>query len=129
MLALAVAAAALVLYAVFQNRLSNTVLSGPLLFLLLGVLMSPEVFGGFTLDLDDETITVLLKVTLVLLLFTEASELRARRLRSEVSIPSRLLLIGMPLVMAIGLGFGLVLLGVLNFWEAATLAAILAPTE
>ena len=129
MLALAIAAAALVLYALSQSRLRNTVLSGPLLFLLLGVLMSPEVFGGFTLELDDETITVLLKVTLVLLLFTEASELRARRLRSEASIPSRLLLVAMPLVMAIGLGFGLVLLGVLSFWEAATLAAILAPTD
>lgn len=129
MTALAVTAALVFVYSLLEPRVRQSPLSGPLLFLLAGLAMSPEALGWFTLELDGDVIDILLKATLVILLFTEGSKLRARRVGLEARFPARLLVAAMPLVMAGGLGLGLWLLGGLGFWEAATLSAILAPTD
>jgi len=130
MIALAITAAIVVAYSLFQRRLSKTILSGPLIFVAFGLIASPEGLGLFTLDLDAELVQILLKATLVVLLFTEASELPTRNIIREASLPGRLLFIAMPVVIALGGALALWLLtGVDLFWQAALLGAILAPTD
>jgi NhaP-type Na+/H+ or K+/H+ antiporter len=97
MLGLMIVAAAVAIYAAVQSRLGTTILSGPLIFVTLGLALSSEGLGVLDLDLDTTTVTILLKVTLVILLFTEASELKPRGMRGEISISGRLLGLGMPL--------------------------------
>lgn len=130
MIALAVMAAVVVAYSLLQRRLSKTILSGPLIFVVFGLIASSDALGLFTLDLDAELVQILLKATLVVLLFTEASELPPRHVIREASLPGRLLLVAMPLVIALGGALGIWLLtGVDLFWQAALLGAILAPTD
>lgn len=130
MIALAVTAVIVVAYSLLQRRLSTTILSGPLIFVVVGLIASPEALGIFTLDLDTELVQILLKATLVVLLFTEASELPPRNIIREAALPGRLLLAAMPLVIALGGALALwILAGVDLFWQAALLGAILAPTD
>jgi NhaP-type Na+/H+ or K+/H+ antiporter len=127
--ALALTVLVLIGYAILSRRFSTTSLSGPIVFVTLGLVMSDQVLGIFTVELDEEIIQILLKATLVVLLFTEASELRIGTLRAERSIPTRLLLIAMPLVIGIGFAVAAVTFTNLGVWEAALIAAILAPTD
>ena len=129
MAALALTVLVLIGYAILSRRFSTTSLSGPIVFVTLGLIMSDQVLGIFTVELDGDVIQILLKATLTLLLFTEASELRIGTLRSERSIPTRLLLIAMPLVIGIGFAVAAVTFTNLGVWEAALIAAILAPTD
>jgi sodium/hydrogen antiporter len=52
-----------------------------------------------------------------------------RSLRGDADLPGRLLGIGMPLTILLGMAAGAVLLTELEFWEAAIVAAVLAPTD
>jgi len=129
MLGLTIVAAAVAIYAAIQSRLRTTILSGPLIFVTLGLVLSSEGLGVLDLDLDTGTVTILLKTTLVILLFTEASELKPRRMRGEISIPGRLLGLGMPFVMILGTVAAALLFDGIGIWEAAVVAALLAPTD
>jgi NhaP-type Na+/H+ or K+/H+ antiporter len=69
------------------------------------------------------------EVTLGVLLFSDASRIDTRALRREFMLPARLLGIGLPLTVALGTGVLMVLLDGVGVWEAALIAAILAPTD
>ena len=129
MVSLAIVLGVVVVYALVASRLSRTIISGPVIFVTFGVLISEEGLGLFTLELDAELVQALLKATLVVLLFTEASELRAGQLREEAFIPGRLLFVALPLVIGFGLVAAALLFDQIGIWEAAALAAILAPTD
>ena len=129
MLGLTIVAAAVAVYGAFQSRLRSTVLSGPLLFLALGLVLSPSVLGIVDLSVDTTTVQILLKSTLVVLLFTEASHMEVTTVRREVPITARLLGFGMPLAILFGAILAAVAFGVLSVWEAAVLGALLAPTD
>jgi NhaP-type Na+/H+ or K+/H+ antiporter len=61
-------------------------------------------------------------------LFSDAMRIDLGRLRRQAEIPARLLGIGLPLTIVAGTLVGLALFD-LSLWEAALLAAILAPTD
>lgn len=100
-----------------------------MIFVTLGLALSSEGLGVLDLDLDTDTVTILLKTTLVVLLFTEASELKPREMRGEISIPGRLLGLGMPFVMILGAAAAALIFDGIGIWEAAVVAALLAPTD
>jgi NhaP-type Na+/H+ or K+/H+ antiporter len=62
-------------------------------------------------------------------LFTDASRIDLKLLRRQHSLPVRLLGVGLPLTVAMGMVGAVLLLGGITMWEAALLAAILAPTD
>ena len=66
---------------------------------------------------------------MILVLFSDAARIDLRLLRSDHSLPLRLLLIGMPLTILFGTLVALALPLGFSIWEAALLAAILAPTD
>ena len=118
-------------YAVVQKRLSTTFVTGPILFVALGMLASSKALG--IIDVGTEYVTtvvdVLFQFTLVLVLFTDAASLQFSSWRKDADLPSRLLGIGLPLTIAIGAVTAAVLLTDLSFWEAAIIGAIIAPTD
>jgi NhaP-type Na+/H+ or K+/H+ antiporter len=127
--ALASIALLLTLYALISRRLSTTVVSAAMFFLIGGL-----VIGTTGLDAIDETATsstieALAELTLALVLFGDASRIRPRALRREATLPVRLLGVGLPLTIVAGTAVGLVLLPELLLAEAVVLAIILAPTD
>ena len=63
------------------------------------------------------------------MLFTDAARINLNALRRDYHLPLRLLGISLPLTIALGTLLGTALFDYLAFWEAAVVAAILAPTD
>ena len=122
-------AAVLFGYSLLSARLERALISAPMFFVLAGILLGPDVAGLTDLELTSETGLLLAEAALVVVLFADASRIDLRGLRMNRVLPERLLGIGMPLTIAFGTAAGALLLTDIEFWEAAVIAAVLAPTD
>ncbi|WP_406084049.1 cation:proton antiporter [Streptomyces virginiae] len=127
--AVVIAGGVVVGYGALSRRLSTTVVSGPLVFMLVGLVIGPVGLDLLDPARDTEVIQALLESALVLLLFADASGIRARDLRREEFLPLRLLVVGLPVTMALGWLAAWPLLPGLGVWELALVGIILAPTD
>ncbi|MFQ5966891.1 MAG: cation:proton antiporter [Acidimicrobiia bacterium] len=126
---LALVALSFVLYALISRRLSRSPITGPMIFVVAGILIGPGSLDALDVSVASQGIGLLLEFALVVVLFTDAVAIDLRALRQESFVPGRLLGIGLPLTVAAGLGTALLLFTGLGFWEAAVLAVVLAPTD
>ena len=122
-------AAVLFGYSLISRRLERAQVSAPMFFVAAGIILGPDVAGVTDLELTSETGLLLAEVALVIVLFSDASRIDLRALRRNRGLPERLLGIGMPLTIALGTAAGALLLTEIEFWEAAMIAAVLAPTD
>ncbi len=129
MLSLASLAAVLFLYSLVSARLSARAITAPMVFVAAGVLLGPDVLGLFEFNLDSETGLIVAEITLVIVLFADAARISPKALGGNRNLPLRLLGIGMPLTIGLGILAGALLLGHIEFWEATIVAAVLAPTD
>ncbi len=127
--AIAVVALGLLAYALVSRRLESTILTPPMIFTLFGFLIGGHVLGWASLDFGHGFIHGLAEVTLILVLFSDAARIDLGLLRRDHDLPQRMLLLGLPLTIALGTAVALALPLGLALWEAALLAAILAPTD
>ncbi|MEO0996937.1 MAG: cation:proton antiporter [Pseudomonadota bacterium] len=118
-----------VAYVLVSGRLDGTPVTAPMLFIAFGFLIGAGGFGVAGLDTGHGAIHVIAEATLILVLFTDATRIKLARLRRQHTLPVRMLAIGLPLVIALGTLTALGVFPELLFWEAALLAAILAPTD
>jgi sodium/hydrogen antiporter len=126
---LAVVAGSFVLWGLLSARLERWNVSAPIAFVVLGVAVSHGPLELVDLQLKSSEIRSLAEITLALVLFTDASRVNARTLGGDIGLPIRLLAIGLPLTIGAGaaVAFGLFHGG--GIWVAATIAAIVAPTD
>ena len=127
MLRLAAVVTVLVIYSLLSRKLEER-LSGPIFFMTVGIVISEPFLGWFSLATGTGLVEALFKTALALVLFIEAVRLGMHDIE-ERRLPLRLLAAGMPLVMIIGVLVASLMLPILEFWEAAVLAALLAPTD
>ena len=126
---LAVLAAVVFAFGLVSRRLEGTVLTAPLVFVLVGAILGPAGIDLFEFELGDHTVLLLAEIALALVLFTDAASTDLSTLRQNEGLPLRLLGIGMPLTIALGAAAALLLLTDLTFWEAAIVGTVLAPTD
>ena len=112
-----------------SRRIERSPLTAPMLFSTIGLLAGPMCFGLIDLHIDGATTHVVIEVTLVLVLFTDAARIRMRELRRGYQLPFRLLLIGMPLTIGAGTLLAQPFFPSMSWAELALLAAVLAPTD
>lgn len=118
-----------VLYTLFAARIDRVSITMPMIFVALGVLLGPYSFGLFQNTVEWLNIERFVEITLVLLLFADASTLSFQQVREDSLLPARLLLIGTPLTIVLG---GLVALALFpgeKLGFALLLGTILAPTD
>jgi len=118
-----------VLFGALSRPLSDSWISAPMVFTGFGLAVGDLGLGLVSFEPTDGTLHALAELTLVVVLFTDASRIDLRHLRQRWSLPARLLGLGMPLSILLGTGAGLLLFPQLGLWEVAALAAILAPTD
>lgn len=105
-------------------------ITAPMFFTGVGILVSPLGFGWFEVHVDTGMVKVLAEITLVLVLFIDATELDFNKLRQQkVRIPLRMLAIGLPLTALLGFFSGVLLLDDLELVVIAMVALILSPTD
>ena len=117
------------LFSLFSGPISRANITPPMAFAGLGVILSPIGFGWIKLDAGNEMIHLIAEITLILVLFIDATRINLKSLWSDHDVPIRLLLIGMPLTIIAGTLLALWLLPALLLIEAIILAVILAPTD
>jgi sodium/hydrogen antiporter len=125
-----IAALSLVLAAIFAWGMVSAraaAISTPIFFVAIGLIMA-EGLKLVDLEPDPHSTKIIAEVTLVWVLFADASRVRFAELREDLGHYVRLLAIGLPLT--IGLGT-LTAISVLNVspWYALLLGAALAPTD
>jgi sodium/hydrogen antiporter len=126
---LATLAVTLLAFAAVSGRIEGTSLTAPMVFTALGLLYGADALGLIDTSGSGETVKLLAEATLTVVLFSDASRIDLRALRSEIALPLRLLGIGLPLTLLAGFGAALVVLGGLAWPEALVLAVVLAPTD
>ena len=119
-----------VVYALFSRRLAHSSFTAPMLFTAAGLLAATDFFGSasvetFALELRSDTVQLLLEGTLVIVLFSDAARIDTRYVRTTAFLPTRLLLIGLPLTIAFGTVVALLVEPELGFWSAAIIGIIL----
>ncbi|WP_116132904.1 sodium:proton antiporter [Tropicimonas sp. IMCC34043] len=117
----------ILLYTLFSRGLAGIGITMPMVFLAVGVVAALQVPA-----LSHDTGSMfhrLAELTLALLLFADATELTRGAARRIQGLAGRMLLIGLPVAIVLGLAVNLVLLPDWPFWEACVLAALLAPTD
>jgi NhaP-type Na+/H+ or K+/H+ antiporter len=126
---LAIVAGALLAVAGVSRRLTNTSFTPAMAFVLIGLLVGPLVIDAVTLPPTSATVRTLAEATLAVVLFADASRIKARVLRREYALPLRLLGIGLPLTIVAGALAAAAIFDQLNVAEAIVLALVLAPTD
>ncbi|NDV10181.1 sodium:proton antiporter, partial [Rhodococcus sp. IEGM 248] len=116
-------------FAGISRRVAGTPITAPIVFTVTGLLLGVEAAGVVDVHATAEIVKLLAEVTLALVLFSDAAHVDLAELRTEISLPARLLGIGLPLTIAAGFGAAAIVLGDLAWPEALLLAVILAPTD
>ena len=121
-------AGCVLLYALISRPLRRISLTAAIFFFFAGL---PA--GSFGLGLlESESMHgayLLAEITLALVLFVDATHASPAHIVRPHGAPLRLLLLGLPLVVVAGTAIAMLFLPGLSVWEAAVLAAIVAPTD
>jgi NhaP-type Na+/H+ or K+/H+ antiporter len=123
-------AASLILATVFLWSLGSARLaavSTPIIFVAAGLIYS-EVLGVLDLTPDPHLVKGVAEITLVWVLFADASRIKPHEVRADLGLYVRLLGVGLPLTVGLGMVGAMALLD-MDPWHALLLGAALAPTD
>jgi len=124
---LAIVVAGFLLFSMVSGRLRGTMITAPMVFIAFGFLLGAG--GSAPVEPANELLHFIAECTLILVLFTDAARIDLGAVRKDHNLPQRMLLIGLPLTILCGALLAVALFPVFSIWEAALLAALLAPTD
>ncbi len=117
-------------FGLFSRLAERNLVTGPMFFMTVGILASSLVFGFLDVSPGLEPIKLVAELALCLVLFIDATLIdRETFKKSGTGIPTRLLLIGLPLTMILGTVAGWLLFPDVPIWALAMMALILSPTD
>ena len=126
---LAVLALFIFCYSLVAGRVERAAASGPIVFVVAGLLMGPLGLSWFDGSVSNTELRVLADLTLALILFIDAANADLAILKRQFRIPSRMLLFGLPGVIFLGTLTAALLFDTLSLFEAAILGTVLAATD
>jgi NhaP-type Na+/H+ or K+/H+ antiporter len=112
-----------------SRKISETVITAPMIFVAAGMLLSPAGLGLIELSPKSSLVLAITDVALALTFFSDASRIGLRSLQQEGWLARRLLLLGLPLTIGAGAAVAAFFFTDLTLVEAALLGTILAPTD
>lgn len=116
-------------YGYFSKLFSHFNISGPMIFAAIGIFLSPLGIGTSTVQFNGELVQITAEITLIVILFSDASGLHLKKLRHEWGIPVRLLFIGLPLTIAAAIFMAEAIFPNELTTYLVLMALILAPTD
>ena len=116
-------------YGLVSRLAERSPITAPMVFVAIGILASPLVTGILSVKIDAGLVQIIASVTLVLILFVDASTISVPSLIRERRLPMRLLLIGLPLTMLFGSIAGFLIFQDMKVWVVLLMALILSPTD
>jgi len=116
-------------YGLTSRLADRSPITAPMVFVAIGILASPLGTGILSVKIDAGVVQIIASVTLVLVLFVDASTISVPSLIRERRLPMRLLLIGLPLTMLFGSIAGFLIFRDMGLWVVLLMAFILSPTD
>jgi NhaP-type Na+/H+ or K+/H+ antiporter len=116
-------------WAVVSGVLARHDVTGPFVFALAGYLLGNADWGPLSVAVEATSVHVVAEVTLALVLFSDAARVNLAELRRDLSIPVRLLGIGLVLSVVLGALLAAALFDGLPWALAGFVGAALAPTD
>lgn len=129
LIALIAVATVFLLYALVSGKLAGTIVTAPIIFAAAGFLLGPAGFDIAAAEFGHSFLHVVAELTLILVLFADAARIDLKRVRNDHNLPLRMLVIGLPLAIVLGTVVATAIFPSFSLWEAALLAALLAPTD
>ena len=118
-----------VVYSILTKAIGRTILTLPIIFVAVGFFVSePVKMLGSHETLRNST-RFLAEITLILVLFSDASHVRFASLKKTFMLPLRMLVIGMPLTIALGTVIVFLISPQNGIAMALLTAAVLTPTD
>lgn len=116
-------------WSIAAGRLELFDVTGPIVFVVAGLVLCNGPSGFLEVSVETIDVQSAAEITLVLLLFADASRVDPSDLRRRTGLPIRLLAVGLPLTVALGFGLATAVFSDLPWQLAVLLAAALAPTD
>jgi NhaP-type Na+/H+ or K+/H+ antiporter len=116
-------------YGFFSKLLLRFNISGPMVFMGVGIMLSPLGIGLTDIHIDHAIIRISAELALIIILFSDASQLQLKKLRFGWSIPVRLLFIGLPITIVFTYYVATLFFPQEIFGYLMLMALILAPTD
>lgn len=117
-------------FGLFSKLSERSAVTAPMFFVAVGALFSSLGLGLFKTSLSLETAKILAEITLILILFIDASLIRLRQLaQTLMGLPARLLGIGLPLTIVLGSVVAWLMFPGINIWLIVLVALVLSPTD
>ncbi len=116
-------------FALVSKRIEGSFLTPPILFTVAGLALSQLLLEKAGLSYNHDGLHLLAELTLILVLAAEASQISVDNLKKMKAIPVRLLFIALPLIILMGAIVGFIIFPGIGWFQAALIAAILAPTD
>jgi NhaP-type Na+/H+ or K+/H+ antiporter len=116
-------------FGLFSRLSERSPITAPMVFVAVGVIVSPFGFDALKAGINAPLVRIIAEVTLVLVLFVDASTINLPELLRGRGIPFRLLFIGLPLTMLLGVLLAELIFNQMNIWMIALMAFILSPTD
>jgi sodium/hydrogen antiporter len=126
---LAIIAGLVFVWGTVSARLERLDMTAPIVFTLAGWLLTHGPLAVLGVAPSRDVVKVLAEVTLALVLFTDASRVGLHQLKADAGPCLRLLGIGLPLTIILGMLLAFTLPGVTSVWIALLIGAALAPTD
>lgn len=112
-------------YVTSAGYLDRWNVTAPIVFTAVGTVIGIWFWPGT----DAAIVHGIAEITLALILFHDAAQVRPRQIKSDAGVCARLLLIGLPLTIVLGVFAAQLLMPGVGIWLALLLAASLAPTD
>jgi sodium/hydrogen antiporter len=116
-------------YGIFSKLTEKSIISAPMVFVTVGIMISFFVGEEWREGINAKWVEPIAQITLILVLFIDASTLNLKALMKDRRLPMRLLFIGLPLTMVLGILLAIPLFPGIDIWSLALMALILSPTD
>ncbi|MGC9516843.1 MAG: cation:proton antiporter [Methanomicrobiales archaeon] len=116
------------IYSLISRRLDTIPLTPQMIFIIAGLILGSGFLGIINLNSDPGLVLFIAEITLVLVLFSDATRIRIKDLKNN-NLTIRLLSVGLTLTIISGIALATILFTDLSIWEAAIIGAVLAPTD
>jgi NhaP-type Na+/H+ or K+/H+ antiporter len=126
---LAIVAALIFAWGALSARLERFDVTAPIVFVVAGVVLTHGPLAPLGFAPSHELVKSLAEITLVLVLFSDASRVGLRDLRTDMTLCLRLLGVGLPLTIGLGTLLAFALFNGMSIWLALLVGAALAPTD
>lgn len=116
-------------YGIFSKRAESSIITAPMVFVMVGIIISFFVGEEWREGINATFVEPIAQLTLILVLFIDASTLDLKALMKDRRLPMRLLFIGLPITMVLGVLLALPLFPDIELWPLILMAVVLSPTD